>query len=655
MKSPATPLPKAFLSTRRQGIILLLCGLFTIGLAITFIAFQLFSLQEMKHFLQIDLKRFDMQTSITQIEAEKLNLESKKSLDKNIIKDMQFLNGSLQTEAKQSFHTEKKRSYVLTGVVFMMLTGLFFCYRSIFLSQTRLRDIKLNQRNLEELLNFKPIETNRQSPKKASLAFTPSLEELQQALLTDQFVIYYQPIVNATDAQLLGVEALIRWQHPTRGLLTPDSFIALCEENHFIIPLGAWICRTSCEQIKKWHALGFSNLYVSVNLSTVQLEHPNLTKMVEEVLETTGLPPKYLRLEITESQIMNDIPHCLQTLTDLRQLGLQLSIDDFGTGYSSLFYLKEFPFSQLKIDKSFIQDLPTNIACVGIVESIIKLSKSLGLTLIAEGVETKEQVAILKNLHCDALQGYLFGKPMPVDKFTQMFVGNLVNLVNPNLSTSPYSFHLLTSVETKATIELITQYFHNYGTLTNHFALTPSALTPYVTELVERAISDRLSIIALEHNQVIGCSIVLDLANPFRLQNKMDKNFNLIFTFLQEVTHDFFHETTIHPKHIANLLITVVAKPDQQHNLLTELTLQSVQHAKEEGFDFICCTFNHLKHEKETLTALINNKLRLRSRKYKEFQYQGHYPFFTLEGSLNAYICELREGAKLNYRLKDAM
>lgn len=241
--------------------------------------------------------------------------------------------------------------------------------------------------------------------------------EVQQALMKDEFVLYYQPIVNAHDGQIMGAEALLRWQHPERGLLTPDAFLTPCERNGSIVSLGAWVLSSACKQVKKWHEMGYDQLSISVNLSARQLNHPELLNLITDVLHSNQIDPVHLKLEMTESLVMENGASTMQLLDSLRKLGLQLSLDDFGTGYSSLSYLKQFPFNYLKIDKSFIADIATNLTSVAIVEAIISLGKNLGLTLIAEGIEDKTQLHVLKKMKCDLLQGYLYSKPVPAEQF----------------------------------------------------------------------------------------------------------------------------------------------------------------------------------------------------------------------------------------------
>jgi EAL domain-containing protein (putative c-di-GMP-specific phosphodiesterase class I) len=240
--------------------------------------------------------------------------------------------------------------------------------------------------------------------------------DLNQALSRKEFEIYYQPIVSVLSGKIVGIEALLRWNHPVHGLLSPATFIPICEENGLIIPIGQWVLNTACLQMKAWYDKGYVDLHVAINLSARQFNDPELLKMILQVLETTKLAPHCLELELTESLIVQDPKKNAVILTALQNLGVQLAMDDFGTGYSSLSYFKKFKFNTLKIDKSFIDDLAISHISEAIVAAIISLGKSVGLTVLAEGVEKAEQLDLLKKYDCDFMQGYFFSKPLPVDK-----------------------------------------------------------------------------------------------------------------------------------------------------------------------------------------------------------------------------------------------
>jgi EAL domain-containing protein (putative c-di-GMP-specific phosphodiesterase class I) len=216
------------------------------------------------------------------------------------------------------------------------------------------------------------------------------------------------------------MEALVRWRHPQRGLVPPDEFIPLAEEIGLIIPLGAWVLQTACLQNKRWQEAGLPALRVAVNISAAQFKQKNLVEFVARVLQDTGLDPQYLELEVTESVIMQNAEEATLLLERLHAQGIHISIDDFGTGYSSLSCLKRFPLNKLKIDRSFVRDINTDPDDAAIVNSVIALAHTLRLGVVAEGVETPEQLAFLKALGCDEYQGYHRSRPLPADEFERL-------------------------------------------------------------------------------------------------------------------------------------------------------------------------------------------------------------------------------------------
>lgn len=229
--------------------------------------------------------------------------------------------------------------------------------------------------------------------------------ELVLALEQDQFVLMYQPIVSVKTQQIFGCETLIRWQHPTRGLLSPDYFIPLSEQIGFIIPLSLSIIRKSCEELSRWQKLGFASLFMGINLPANIFSDAKLLDTVKDILNTNNIAPECLDFEITESILMQNIKSNIITLENLKKLGVKIAIDDFGTGYSSLSYLKDFPIDILKIDKSFIDHITEDTISSEIVNTIIQLGKSLNLLIIAEGVQTQQQFELLKMKQCDFIQG----------------------------------------------------------------------------------------------------------------------------------------------------------------------------------------------------------------------------------------------------------
>ena len=237
-------------------------------------------------------------------------------------------------------------------------------------------------------------------------------KDLRDALGRNQFHLVYQPQISYRDHRVVGVEALIRWQHPEHGLVPPDLFIPLAEQNGTIIPIGEWVLDQACRQLREWHDQGFTDLRMAVNLSTVQLHHSELPRVVNNLMQIYRLPPRSLELEVTETGLMEDISTAAQHLLSLRRSGALIAIDDFGTGYSSLSYLKSLPLDKIKIDKSFVQDLLDDDDDATIVRAIIQLGKSLGMQVIAEGVETVEQEAYIISEGCHEGQGYYYSKPL---------------------------------------------------------------------------------------------------------------------------------------------------------------------------------------------------------------------------------------------------
>ena len=248
--------------------------------------------------------------------------------------------------------------------------------------------------------------------------------ELRQALDNNEFIIHYQPIRDCRSNKIIGCESLLRWNSLQHGLIQPDNFIPLIENNGMIFEIGKWVLFSACLQNKAWQLAGLEPIQIAVNLSSLQFRHSNLLNTIEQALLESQLDPSYLALELTESMIMQISKQTITTLQKLKQAGVGLSIDDFGTGYSSLSYLKRFPLSTLKIDKSFIHDLPKNKDDAAITTAVIAMAHSLNLRVIAEGVEKPEQADFLKMLGCEALQGYLFGRPVPAEDFTQLLEKN---------------------------------------------------------------------------------------------------------------------------------------------------------------------------------------------------------------------------------------
>ncbi|WP_074118146.1 EAL domain-containing protein [Bradyrhizobium sp. AS23.2] len=256
-----------------------------------------------------------------------------------------------------------------------------------------------------------------------------SLESrLRRGLERNEFLLYYQPLVNATDGRLNGVEALLRWAPPGEGVIPAGAFIKVAEDTGFSIALGEWALREACRQMKEWRAQGLALDIMAVNLSSQQFQRPDVARTIAGVLAETGLEPQALELEITESSLMAQGTDVEATLAALKELGVKLAIDDFGTGYSSLAYLKRFPVDKLKVDQSFVRDIPDHAKGMEICAVVVNLGKALGLEVLAEGVETEIQLAHLRRLGCDSVQGYLLGRPMPAEEMAAQLRGNAASL-----------------------------------------------------------------------------------------------------------------------------------------------------------------------------------------------------------------------------------
>ncbi|MFK8047128.1 MAG: EAL domain-containing protein [Halioglobus sp.] len=243
--------------------------------------------------------------------------------------------------------------------------------------------------------------------------------ELRRAIENEEFILHYQPKIDVQSGEVVGAEALIRWNNPQRGLMYPDSFISVAEDIGLIIPIGEWVVREACRQQVKWLNQGLGDFTVAVNVSGPQFNTSSLKYVIQDALQSVSMEPQRLKLEITESMLMGEAEAFIYKLHEIKSIGASFSIDDFGTGYSSLSYLKRFPLDELKIDRSFIVDVPTAKDDGAIVRAIIALAHSLELSVVAEGVENAAQVAFLRALNCDVIQGYYFSKPLATIDFEQ--------------------------------------------------------------------------------------------------------------------------------------------------------------------------------------------------------------------------------------------
>jgi EAL domain-containing protein (putative c-di-GMP-specific phosphodiesterase class I) len=246
-------------------------------------------------------------------------------------------------------------------------------------------------------------------------------KEMASAIESGQFMLHYQPQIRLSDGSIAGVEALIRWNHPIYGLLTPAAFLDIAEESPLILQLGAWVCDEACKQLARWEALGHQ-LQIAINVSARQLVDPDFPEIIQQTAEKHGVDPHCIELEITESMLAQDLQVSSEALTQLAEEGFRVALDDFGTGYSNLAYINRFPVTAIKIDKSFVTNIESDSKSVDLVKGIVALAKSLKLAVICEGIETPEQRQALEKTQCDMIQGYLISRPLPADALFERFL-----------------------------------------------------------------------------------------------------------------------------------------------------------------------------------------------------------------------------------------
>jgi EAL domain-containing protein (putative c-di-GMP-specific phosphodiesterase class I) len=243
---------------------------------------------------------------------------------------------------------------------------------------------------------------------------------LRDALECNQFVLHYQPKINLTTGTISGAEALVRWMHPTLGLVPPLEFLPIAEDCGLILPIGRWVLKEACRQVQEWVAAGLRVVPVAVNVSSLEFRSDGFLDNIRAVLNDTGLDPRYLELELTETVLMQHAESTLSVLSSLKSIGVRLAVDDFGTGYSSLSYLKRFPIDSLKIDQSFVRDIISGSDDVPIVRAVITMAKSLRQRVVGEGVETEDQMCFLQAHGCDEAQGYYLSMPLPAEHFAKL-------------------------------------------------------------------------------------------------------------------------------------------------------------------------------------------------------------------------------------------
>ena len=251
------------------------------------------------------------------------------------------------------------------------------------------------------------------------------ISDLQRMVKNGELRLHYQPKVDTASGRMIGMEALVRWMHPERGMISPMEFIPIAEDTGMIVAIGRWVLREACRQNAAWQQAGLPPLRVAVNLSARQFHSDNLLDEIDAALSEAALPASWLELEITESMVMEDPERVIDLLGKIRDRGIHLSLDDFGTGHSSLAYLKRFPIDCVKIDREFVKDIPENTDDVAIARTIIAMAKALGLATVAEGVDTVEQLELLKTMGCDQIQGFYFSSPLAPDDFQAFYSAHL--------------------------------------------------------------------------------------------------------------------------------------------------------------------------------------------------------------------------------------
>ncbi|WP_413199664.1 EAL domain-containing protein [Nostoc piscinale] len=278
------------------------------------------------------------------------------------------------------------------------------------------------QATLKKYLSHPTNFTKTVSPKIQLLEM--NLQQVVQKQKFHEFEVYYQPIVDIASGQIVAAESLLRWQSPELGLVTPTEFIPIAESTGLIIPIDQWVLQNVCKQIKIWHDVGIAYLKMTVNLSVIEFHQPDLIQKITDFLHNNHLEPQYLEIELTESMIMQDINSAIATMNKLKSLGLKIAIDDFGTGYSSLIYLKNLPINTLKIDRYFIHNVAVDYQKSAITKALIEMAHNLNMQVVAEGVETEEELSFLRDAHCDYMQGFLFSRPLPAPEFENFLWSN---------------------------------------------------------------------------------------------------------------------------------------------------------------------------------------------------------------------------------------
>jgi EAL domain-containing protein (putative c-di-GMP-specific phosphodiesterase class I)/CheY-like chemotaxis protein len=346
--------------------------------------------------------------------------------------------------------------------------------------------------------------------------------DLRQAMQRGEFVLHYQPKADLTTGSIVGFEALLRWQHLQRGLVSPAEFVPILEDTGLIDAVGAWVVQSACAQLKAWQAQGIKPRPIAVNISARQLQPEKLQRLIESIKQS-GIKPELLKFELTESLLMKDLAEAIRALNELRSIGVRLSVDDFGTGYSSLAYLKRFPIDEMKIDRAFVRDVTNNSDDAEIALAIINLAHSLKLTVVAEGVETEAQLAFLRMHGCDEIQGFYFSKPLEAEAATQALLEDR-HLTLPSIGSALQSPTILVVDDNKSDLELVERALEPAG---YRILVADSARAAFNTLLKEP-----VNVVISDHNMV-GMSGVEFLT---RLRKLYPSTIRIVMTGLSDVS-----------------------------------------------------------------------------------------------------------------------
>jgi diguanylate cyclase (GGDEF)-like protein len=328
------------------------------------------------------------------------------------IRSMSSLESQLarfQEEIKRPFIVHQHKIYITASIGACLISGTGIAPEEVLKNG----EIVLEQSKIDNTIKINNVRSSDRFDPAYHLVKRLAIEsDLFDAITSNQFILHYQPFIDLKTNQIVACEALLRWHHPDHGLIYPNEFISILEETGLIVDVGEWIFQEASYQLKQFQQMGFSNLRMSINLSARQLSSSTFVSSLMDILASYDISPDHVELEITESMIMENIPACSVVLKELHERGIQLALDDFGTGYSTLNILKDFPFNILKIDRSFIKDIQTKPKVNSIVDSLITMGHRLGMKIVAEGVETEQQLKILLKHDCDYAQGYFFSKPL---------------------------------------------------------------------------------------------------------------------------------------------------------------------------------------------------------------------------------------------------